>query len=127
MLFSDKKNAFIIFLIISLIFYRSIVYFRGGEVSVLRGLTGLQIHHYHYGVLLMLAAVILFLFGNFSYFTVAVAGFGLGAMLDGFISSLFYSTTRAEEIINYNSSFLPTVIFFCGIILIILLGRKDVR
>ena len=106
---------FSLFLFLPLIFYRLVVFFRLGEVSLLREFTGLNVHHYHYGVLLVSIGILLLLFYEVSLFSICLTGFGLGAMLDGFISSLFKSTTRAGEIVNYQGALIPTLILFIGV------------
>tara|TARA_Y100000310_G_C20259191_1_gene612831 strand:+ start:117 stop:506 length:390 start_codon:yes stop_codon:yes gene_type:complete len=114
----QKKNIYIfsLSLFLPLIFYRLVVFFRAGKVSLLREVTGLNVHHYHYGVLLVSIGILLLLFYEVSLFSIFLTGFGLGAMLDGFISSLFKSTTRTGEIINYQGALIPTIILLIGVI-----------
>ena len=125
----NKLWMFIVSFLFSLLFYRSVVFLRSGKVSLLRGITGLNIHHSHYGILLLTIAVILLIFNIYPYLAIALAGFGLGSVLDGAISSMFKSFTRAEEIMNYNNNLLPTLILFIGIVAITFLvsKQKDLR
>ena len=127
----NKEKKFILFsisLILPFIFYRVLVHLKSGKVSYLRGLTGLQVHHYHYGIVFLTIAVILLIFYRMSTSTIIISGFGLGCVLDGFISSLFPSINRAEEIINYNSNLISTIILLLGIILLVLfISRKKVN
>ena len=120
-----KRWLFLISFILPLVLYRFVVYFRNGKVSFLRGLTGFQVHHYHYGVLLVTIAIILILFHRISIPAIVISGFGVGAMLDGFISSLFPSITRVEEIINYQANLLPTVVLFLGISLMVVYFSRE--
>jgi hypothetical protein len=124
----DNKKKLFLFIpsfILPLIFYRILVVLKGGSVSYLRALTGLKFHHYHYGVLLITIAIILILFHKISSLSIILSGLGLGTILDGFISSLFFSSTRIQEIINYQGALIPTLILFVGVMLIILfVSRK---
>jgi hypothetical protein len=119
-----KHHLFIIFFFLSLVYYRIGVYVKNGSVSSLRALTGLKVHHYHYGVLLLTIGVILVLIYGLTKLSSVILGFGLGSTLDGFISSLFSSTNRVEEIINYTNNLVPTTVMFIGIALIIILFYK---
>ena len=115
----DKLKLFLGSFILPLIFFRILVILKQGRVSFLREVTGLNVHHSHYGILLLTIAIILLIFHNISSLTIVLAGFGLGSVLDSFISSLFPSINRVEEIINYNGNFVPTLIIFIGIILLV--------
>ena len=116
MLMDKEVYLFSLFLFIPLIFYRLVVFFRDGKVSVLREVTGLNVHHYHYGVLWVTIGVLLLLFYEISTLTVCLTALGLGTILDSFISSLFNSTTRAGEIVNYQGALVPTVVLFIGVL-----------
>ena len=124
----QKKNIYIfsLSLFLPLIFYRLVVFFRAGKVSLLREVTGLNVHHYHYGVLLVTIGILLLLFYKVSLFSICLTGFGLGTILDSFISSLFKSTTRIEEITNYWGALVPTIILLIGVIGLIF-GLEKVR
>jgi hypothetical protein len=124
----NSKNQhwlFIASFLFALVFYRLVVFLREGKVSTLRGLTGLNIHHSHYGIFLLTIAVILLVLKIYSTPATILAGFGLGSVLDSFISSMFKSFTRAEEIIHYNQNLLPTLVLFIGVIGITLLVVKQ--
>ena len=118
----EKKRLFlfVVSFILPLIFFRLYVFVNNGRVSLLRELTGLQIHHSHYGIILTTIAVILILFYEVSVFSVIFAGLGLGTMFDSFISSLFPSFTRAEEISHYFLNTIPTTFLFLGVISIVM-------
>jgi hypothetical protein len=120
----SRKFLFIFSFMFPLFLYRLVVVLREGQVSWLRGVTGYQVHHYHYGVLLVTIGVILLLFYEVNKFSVVVSGFGLGALLDGFISSLFASSSRVEEIVNYTGNFVPTVVLFSGVVLLVTLVSR---
>ena len=123
-----KQNVYLFTIpfLFSMLLYRSVVFIKQGRVSFLREVTGLQVHHYHYGVLLVVIAFILILFHKISTPAIMLSGFGTGAILDSFVSSLFMSTTRAEEIVNYQNNLIPTIILFLGVILIVVsVGRNN--
>ena len=96
-------------------FYRIIVLLRGGEVSVLRGITGYSVHHSHYGILLVLIGVLAFLFVQAREISLVLSGLGLGSILDSFVSSLMPSVSRAEEVLNYTIATIPTFVLLVGI------------
>jgi len=125
---NSKKKLFYfsISLILPLVFYRILVYLKKGSVSYLRSLTGLQVHHYHYGIVLLTIAIILLIFHEISTLIIILTGIGLGCVLDSFISSLFPSINRIEEITNYNLNLIPTIILLLGVILLtFLIIRKE--
>jgi hypothetical protein len=112
-----KLILFNISLILPLLFYRILVHLKDGRVSYLRSLTGLQVHHYHYGVIFLIIAVILLIFHRISTLAIIFSGFGLGCVLDSFISSLFPSVNRLEEIVNYDSNLVPTIVMLLTIMI----------
>ena len=114
----NKYLLFFSSFIVPLIFYRLVVFLRDGRVSFLRELTGFKVHHYHYGIILLTVAVILLIFHEISNLTIVVAGLGLGAVLDGFLSSFFSSGNRAGEIMNYSGNLIPTIVLFTGVLLL---------
>jgi len=72
--------------------------------------------------------LILIIFNEISIPAIFFGGFGLGTVLDGFISSMFTSTTRIEEIINYNNNLIPTIFLFMGVLAItITIYQKEKR
>ncbi|MBT4165593.1 hypothetical protein HOE04_00980 [archaeon] len=117
----NKLIIFCISLTIPFLFWRLWLYtfYNPGETSILRTLTGLNIHHYHYGITLVLIATLLFIFYKVNNYSIVIAGIGFGTYFDGFISRLFKSSTRATEIFNYNNNLIPTTILFTTLIIII--------
>ena len=110
-----------------------IVFFKYSDVSVsfLRELTRLTIHHYHYGLLIILISALMLIFYEVNGWSVGLMGFGLGSTFDSFISRLFsFSSNRIVEISNYNYSFIFTIIVFINIILLsvifYLVGRSKI-
>jgi hypothetical protein len=118
-----KKRLWIFvgFFVIAFIFWRGRVFFFIGddEIPFLRKITGLTIHHLHYGLIFILIAALLLIFYQVNGFSVGLMGFGLGTAFDSFISRLFsFSSVRVREISSYNSSFVFTAILFLEIILL---------
>jgi hypothetical protein len=89
-----------------------------GSISFLRRTTGLQIHHYHYGIIILAIALLVYLFLSKNRIVVALLGFGLGSILDSFVSGLLVSHNRMQEIINYNMNLWNTIIIF-GIVVVL--------
>jgi len=110
-------------LIFALIFWRLWVklFYDPETISVLRASTGLNIHHYHYGIIMVLIAILLIMFYKKTNLSIVLAGFGFGTYFDGFISRLVGTTSRKVEILNYNQNLIPTIILFISLSIIILL------
>ena len=110
----NKLIVFLGFLFLALFLWRLevLLFYSNGGVSFLRALTGLKIHHYHYGLLIVLMSSLLMIFFRNGLFSIGLMGFGLGTVFDSFISGLLESTGRVVEIVNYNNSFIPTTILF---------------
>ncbi len=115
-----KLLIFIAFFIFAFIFWRLNVslFYDEGEVSFFRGLTGLNIHHYHYGILFVLIAFFIFIFFKINNLGISLAGFGFGSFFDGFVSRLLMDGSRNLEIANYNNAFGASILLFIDIILI---------
>ena len=123
---------FITSFIIAFVFWRLRVFFsyNNGELPFLREITGLTIHHYHYGLIIILVAALLLIFYKVNSWSVGLMGFGLGSVFDSFVSRLFGGTNRIREIVGYNDSFIFTLVLFANIILLSIifyyLGRGKV-
>jgi hypothetical protein len=113
-----KLLVFVSFFVLALIYYRLKVYlfFNDGEISFSREITGLTIHHYHYGLIIVLIASLLLIFYKVNGFSVGLIGFGLGSVFDSFVSRLFSVSDRVREISVYNGSFVLTLIIFMDVI-----------
>src|SRR3989344_5552700 len=101
---NQERNFFVfcIALLGSLIFWRLYVYFfylECEKISYFRHITGLTIHHYHYGLLIILLATLYLIFLKRDYISVALMGIGLGTVFDSFISRLFKSFSRGDELL----------------------------
>ena len=125
-----KLLIFIISFIIAFIFWRLKVFlfYNNGELPFLREITGLTIHHYHYGLIFVLIAALLLIFYEVNGWSVGLMGFGLGSVFDSFVSRLFAGTNRIREVVGYNDSFIFTLVLFANIILLSIvfyyLGRE---
>ena len=94
-----------------IIFYRLLIlFFYTDRVSPLRSLTGLSIHHFHYGIILITIAILMFIFYKKNGVSILFAGIGLGLILDTFVPSLLINYPRALEITAYNQSLIGTII-----------------
>ena len=126
-----KLLIFVVSFVLAFIYWRLIVFFKynDGSVSFLRELTGLTIHHYHYGLLIILISALMLIFYEVNGWSVGLMGFGIGSTFDSFVSRLLsLSSNRIVEISNYNYSFIFTTIVFFNIILLsiifYLIGRS---
>ncbi len=116
----NKKHLiiFCISLLASFIFWRLLVILKAGEISILRDITGLNIHHYHYGILIIFIAVLFFIFRHPEKYSIALTGIGFGTYFDGFLSRLFSSSSRYQEVTNYSNLFFPTLLLLAILCLI---------
>ena len=87
----------------------------------LRTKTGLQIHHIHYGIILVLAGTLLIFFLGKSLWVVGVMGLGLGLILDEFVPSLLMPGNRELELEIYKKSLRGTAALISIIVLVILI------
>jgi len=119
----ERLLVFGSFLVLALAYWRMRVFlfYSDGKFPFLRVVTGLKIHHYHYGIFIILIALLSLVFLKKNSFSVALAGFGLGTVFDSLISGLFKSSSRMDEIINYHNNFYLTVFVFMNIIVLSLI------
>lgn len=111
---------FCVSLVLPLVIYRTLVFVvYVGRPSPLRALTGLTVHHLHYGVIILTVAVVMLILWQRGPLSVILAGLGLGLILDEFIPSLLLQTQRAEEIAAYTRGFVPTIVLFLVLLLAI--------
>ncbi len=116
-----KLMIFVLFFLIALLFWRLRVFlfYRQGNLSFLRDITGLTIHHYHYGIFFILISALFLIFYKRNLFSIGLIGFGFGSVFDSFISSLLKSNTnRVIEIARYNQNFYLTIFLFLIIIML---------
>ncbi len=117
----EKLLIFVGFFLIAFVFFRLrvLLFYNEGGVSLLRGVTGLTFHHFHYGMIFILIASLMLIFYKVNRWGIGLMGFGLGAVYDSFVSRLFsFDSVRVNEIAKYNSSFGLTLLLFSVIILL---------
>ena len=122
----DKKEikerlvVFLMFFVFAFVLWRLVVLFvyQDGGVSLFREMTGLKIHHYHWGLAIVLVASFLLVFDKRNRFVFGLLGFGLGSALDSSLSFLLKTSVRKNEIATYNLGLLPSVFFFSCVVLI---------
>ncbi|PIP30146.1 hypothetical protein COU12_01965 [Candidatus Jorgensenbacteria bacterium CG10_big_fil_rev_8_21_14_0_10_54_38] len=115
-----KIGLFIIALVVPFVYWRVLFYLAPHVFNkiALRTKTGLQIHHLHYGVVLIFIASLLLLLGGESAYMVVLLGLGLGLVLDEFIASLLMPGDRPLELEVYGKSLFPTAALFSFIVLL---------
>jgi len=123
MIIKRKLQYFVISLLLALTYWRIevLLFYNNGEISFLREITNLSIHHYHYGILILTAGLLILLFYQQNKFSVILTGFGLGTILDSFVSRLYPASSRIQEIANYNEALPSTILLFVIIILLSIL------
>ncbi|MGV8142827.1 MAG: hypothetical protein ACP5NS_04325 [Candidatus Pacearchaeota archaeon] len=120
----SETHLFIFFFIISILFARILVYTLFTErTALLRSVSGLSVHHFHYGILLLILSTVFMIFFKETKLIVSLAGIGCGLTVDSFIPSLLLQTERAQEIIAYNKGIFPTIVLTI-VILSVILFRK---
>lgn len=110
---------FLIFFLSPMVYWRSLfyLYVKSFDTSFARTKTGLQIHHLHYGVVLIFIASQLLLFTGNSIYVIILLGLGLGLVLDEFIPSLYMPGDRPLELRVYRQALGKTLILFLALAL----------
>ncbi|MFH1162342.1 MAG: hypothetical protein V1696_03690 [Candidatus Jorgensenbacteria bacterium] len=116
----NKLIAFTIALLLPFLYWRGLFLLAPHVFNkmALRTRTGLQIHHLHYGIVLIFLASLLFLMESESVFVLVLLGLGLGLVLDEFIASLLMPGDRPLELEVYRKSLFPTAAIFSFIVLL---------
>lgn len=115
---------FVILFLIPLIWFRTLYYTyrKYFNISELRKETHLQIHHLHYGLILITICTLLLLIIGKNNYVVGIFGFGLGLCLDEFVPALLMPGNRPVELQAYEKGFVPTLIIFIIIATIAILA-----
>jgi hypothetical protein len=116
----DKKKRLIIFcgaMIFALVFWRLGVFLKSGDVGSLREISGLNVHHYTYGAIMIFVACLVFIFYRVEKYSLFLAGFGFGSFFDGLASRLITQSIRSLEITRYDSCFGLSVFLFFVLVL----------
>ncbi|MBU0958860.1 MAG: hypothetical protein KKB31_02830 [Nanoarchaeota archaeon] len=113
---------FAICLLLPFIWFRTLFYTYNKyfKISTIRKKTKLQIHHLHYGLIILTLASFLILFTGENYYVIGLLGFGLGFALDEFIPALLMPGNRPIELKAYGEGFKPTLILLIILILLLL-------
>lgn len=83
------------------------------RLSLMRRITGLQIHHGHWGLAWLTLSGLTQTFGYRSTTTIVMFGFGLGLLLDEIIPSLNMPGERSVELFVYRKTYVPTMKLLC--------------
>ena len=108
---------------IPIIFFRIAIYFlcsRNG-CEFVQSVTGLTVHHFHFGFILLLIGLLLLIFYPKEDRVLIPLGLGVGTIADQFIPSLFLETERAHELALYSQSYVATFILM-GIVVALAFG-----
>ncbi|OGI82217.1 hypothetical protein A3I95_00570 [Candidatus Nomurabacteria bacterium RIFCSPLOWO2_02_FULL_44_12] len=81
----------------------------------------MQIHHLHYGLVLIFVGTIILLFFGRNFWVIIFLGYGLGLAFDEFIGSLRLPEYRPLGLEIYKKAFKPTLALFL-IVSLLLLG-----
>ena len=82
--------------------------------------TGLQVHHGHFGLLIILIASILVVLGLRNFYVFGFLGLGLGLVFDEFIPSLLMPGNRELELETYKKSLRGTLALVLITVLVVL-------
>jgi hypothetical protein len=85
----------------------------------IKRITGLQIHHYHYGLVLCLVGVGVLLIGEVT-FAIVLLGTGLGLLLDEATTAMLIRNDHKLEFEIYRQSVKSTAFLFLTISLLLL-------
>jgi len=118
----DPLTVFILSLIAPFIFCRLLLYLwpKSFQRPLIKRITGLQIHHYHYGLLLLLIAALGLVDGRYQY-SVLLFGVGLGLLLDEATTVMLIPSDPKMEFEAYRKSFTSTAVLFCCVSLLMLI------
>ena len=113
----SRLAIFLTAFLVPVILYRAVlVPFYTERVGPLREMSGLSVHHFHYGVIFLTIAVLMFVFLERNAVSVALSGLGLGLILDALIPSLLLKTGREAEIAAYNDGLFGTVLLLAVVV-----------
>jgi len=111
---------FIICFLVPLIWFRTLYYTyrKYFNISQIRKETHLQIHHLHYGLIMLTICAFLLLFIGKNNYVVGLFGLGLGFCLDEFVPALLMPGNRPVELTAYEKGFIPTLWIFVIIVIV---------
>ena len=92
-------------------------------VTKLRDKSGLQIHHAHWGLLILLVTSIALAFGYHGWWTIIGIGYSWGLILDEIVPALKMPTVgRDIELDIYAKSLKPTIIVIAIVVVAVILA-----
>jgi|CXWL01.1.fsa_nt_gi drug/metabolite transporter (DMT)-like permease len=122
-LMSDTSSIFVTYFICGFLFYRLLLAIAPQlfRVPGIRTFYGIGWHHWHTGILLILAGAIVLVLDGDRNIILRLLGLGLGLTLDVFIPFFYIKTEREEQLREYRRSLVPTLVFAGVIVLGVLL------
>ena len=124
----DKQRLLIfsVSFLLPLLYFRTLFLFLPDDyISPLRRLIGLNLHHFHFGIIILTIATLLLLFYKINTFSVTLSGLGLGLIIDSFFPSLFIETIRENELLVYFQH-LPDTLALFAIILVLAMSISTI-
>ena len=78
-------------------------------------------HHFHYGIVFLLAGCLALLYSGRGIFTIIMFGLGMGLVLDEFFLTLNLPGNRPLEMEIYKKSLKNTILLFFLIVFVVLM------
>lgn len=120
----QREIIFLIAFVLPFIYWRSLfaIAERVFDKPFLRTKTGLQIHHLHYGVtVLMVAMVITLVTGTVSNVVWGLFGLSTGLIMDEYIASMLLPGDRPLELAIYKKALWPTGVLLTTIVVVVVI------
>ena len=110
---------FLLFLVLPFLYWRSLFFLnrKTFDKPFTRIKTGLQVHHFHYGVVLVAIASLILVISGKNLYSLGFLGTGLGLILDEFMASLQMPGNRPLELEIYQRTLWPTSVLFAAFVL----------
>jgi hypothetical protein len=111
---------FLSFLILPFLYWRSVFFLmrKTFDKPFTRTKTGLQVHHFHYGIVFVAIAALILVISGKNGLSLAFLGIGLGLILDEFIPSLQMPGNRPLELEIYQRTLWPTLVLFVAFVIL---------
>jgi len=111
---------FLLFFVLPFLYWRSLFFLnrKTFDKPFTRIKTGLQVHHFHYGVVFVAISALILVISGKNIFSLGFLGTGFGLILDEFIASLQMPGNRPLELEIYRRTLLPTAVLFVAFVLI---------
>ncbi len=117
-----EVGIFLIALVLPFLYWRGLFFLaaRLFNKPFAREKTGLQIHHAHFGIVIIFLASLMIVFVGKNSYSLAVLGLGLGFVFDEFIPSLYMPGNRPIELTVYRNSLKKTSLLFLFFVILVL-------